>query len=515
MSARTRGGPHPVGGRLSLSWALVALVALAGSLRLVELGAASLTVDEGIGAFVAFLAGREASGIPTLMRQIHEVHPPGWFLGLHFWARLGHSEAWLRASSAMAGILAVPATVWLGLELRGGRRGFGPGVVMAGLLLATSAWHVQYSRELRMYPILGLLVLVHLAAFLRHARCGGWGWWVLSALSAGAAFWVHYFGFFAPVLSGAWVLRHRLERAAAWLGATVLAGGLFAPWVTSLIGQLGAQDLELRGGPGWSALPELAGRMASADLLEAGAGVYLWLALLPAAFMLAALRSRRGLDALVWLVLPPLLAWAVSEFTPLRVFEFKYFVWCAPFLALLEGEVLDPPGRWTRPILWGLVGVHLGAWGLLTFHPAAANQDWRAVAAEIRREAPANAAILVQPSMMAAPLLYYGVPPNWLTPIDIPDAERLRVLLGREEVWLVTTPYHPLVLRTGLEEALDQVLRRQRGRQRPDGGAWLPSACTRVVRYRGERPPKAEVWPRQAPSWRPHGGMDFASHHRQ
>jgi len=402
----------------------------------------------------------------------------------------------------------------LGIELRGGRRDLGPGVVIAGLFLATSAWHIQYSRELRMYPLLGLLVLGHLATFLHSARTGGRGWLALSAIFAGAAFWVHFFGFFAPVLSGVWMLRHRRDRAFSWLGATVLSALLFAPWIPSFLGQLGAQDLELRGKPGWFALPELAGRMASADLLEAVAGVYLGLAAIPLAFMLAALRLHRGLQPLTWLVVPPLLAWIVSQFTPLRVFEFKYFVWCAPFLALLQGEVLDPPGRWTRILLWGVTGVHLVAWGLLVFHPAAVNQDWRAVASEIRREAPVDAVILVQPSMMAAPLLYYGVPPNWLTPLDIPDNDNLKALLGRRVVWLVTTPYHPLVVRTGLEPALDRVLWRERGRQRPDR-AWLPSACTRVVRYRGESPPRAEVWPRPASTWRLHGGMEVASHHRQ
>ncbi|MGI5844310.1 MAG: glycosyltransferase family 39 protein [Candidatus Xenobium sp.] len=497
MTAPVQGGPHPLGGRLSFSWVMVALIAVAGALRLVELGAASLTVDEGVGAFVAFLASREPAGIPALMREIHEVHPPGWFLALHFWGRLGHSEAWLRASSALAGVLAVPVTVWLGTELRGGRGGLRPGVVMAGLLLATSAWHIQYSRELRMYPLLGLLVLGHLVAFLRFARSGGRGWLALSAVFAAAAFWVHSFGFFAPVLSGLWTLRHRRDRMAAWLGASGLALLFFGPWVPSLLGQLGAQDLELRGRPGGWALPELAGRMASADLLEAGAPIYLFLGTITLAFVLAALRLNRGLDPLLWLVFPPLLAWVVSQFTPLRVFEFKYFVWCAPFLALLQGEVLDPPGRWTRCILWGLVSVHLVFWGLLLLHPSAANQDWRAVATEIRRDAPVDAVILVQPSMMAAPLLYYGVPPTCLTPLDIPNQDNLKVLRGHQVVWLVTTPNHPLVVRTGLEEALDQVLWRERGRQRPDK-AWLPSACTRVVRYRGERPPRAEVSPRLA-----------------
>lgn len=449
-------------------------------------------------------------------------------MALHYWAGLGRSEAWLRLSSAVAGILAVPLTLWLGLEVCPERRWPNRGAVAAALLLATSAWHIQYSRELRMYPALGLLLLLHLAAFLRYARGGGLGWLALSSLAAGAAPWVHYFGLFGPMLSGVWMLRNRRDKASGWALAALVGLALFAPWWPSLRVQLGAQDLELRGGPGWLALPELLGRMTSADLLPAGSTIYLALAVIPVAFMVAALWQRRALDPLLWLTLPPVVAWAISQFTPLRVFEFKYFVWCAPFLALVQGQTMDPPGRWTRSILWAVLGVQLTAWALLLFHPAAANQDWRAVAAEIRREAPADAIILVQPSMMAAPLLYYGVPPGRMTPLDMPDQQSLQVLVGRSTVWLVTTPYHPLVLGTRLEEALDRVLRRERGRQRPDDGAWLPSACIRVVRYRGELPPRAEVWPRPEPSWRPcgplgrrglgrrpHGGTELASHNRQ
>ena len=505
---------------------MAALVTVAGVLRFYDLGRPSLTVDEGISVFTALLATREALDIPGLMREIHEVHPPGWFLGLRFWALFGTSEAWLRASSALAGVLTIPMTAWLGLELQEGRREWRQGTVAAGLLLATSAWHAQYSRELRMYPWLGLLLLVQLVAFLRCARKGGWGWLALSGLAGAAACWVHYFGLFGPLLTGLWMVRHRRDLVWAWVASTFLALALFAPWLPSLALQFGAQDLELRGRPGWLALPELLGRMASADLFPVGSPVYLVLALLPLGFLVAAWRQRQALDALLWLVLPPAIAWGASQFTPLRVFEFKYFVWCAPFLALLQGQVMDPPGRWTRIILSSVLLVQVTAWALLLFHPAAANQDWRAVAAEILRDAPPDAAILVQPSMMAAPLLYYGVPPGRMTPVDVPTGQDLQGLVGRSTVWLVTTPYHPMAARVRLEQALDQVLRRERCRQRPDDGAWLYSAYIRVIRYRGEPHPRAEVWPRPAPNWlaapsgpgrpsrHPHGGIELARHHR-
>lgn len=469
---------------------MAALVAVAAALRLYDLGLPSLGVDEGVGVFEAVLAAPTWRALPEVLRQTGEVHPPGWFLLLHGWAAFGTSEGWLRLSSALAGILAVPVTVWLGTELRAGRPG--PAPVVAGLLLATSAWHGEYSRELRMYPLLGLLLLVNLAAFLRHLRTGGRSWLALAILAGGAAPWVHYFGLFGPLLTGLWVLRHRRDALGTWLAASGAALLLFAPWLPSLAGQFSAQDLGIRARPGWLALPELLGRMASADLLPSGSALLVALALGPAAFLVLALWRRRGLDPLLWLLVPPALAWGLSQFTPLRVFEFKYFVWTAPFLALVQGEVLDPPGRGARPALVAVLLVHLATWGALLFHPAAANQDWRAVASEILREAPEDAVVLVQPSMMAAPLLYYGVPPGRMKPLDMPTRESLQVLQGHRVVWLVSTPHHPLVVATGLEEALDRVLVRRFGRQRPDEGAWLPSAVIRVVRYEGERRPGAE-----------------------
>lgn len=453
---------------------------MAAFLRLYDLGGPSLTVDEGMSAFEAFLYSRSAWDIPGVMREIREVHPPGYFVLLHFWSLLGTSEAWLRLSSAVCGILAVPLTLWLSVELRG-RLG-----VAAGLLLATSAWHIQYSRELRMYPLLGVLILVQLAAFLRYARTGGKGWLALSTLAAGGGFWVHYFGLFGPMLTGLWVLRNRRDRIVAWLVATLGAWLLFVPWLPSVVEQLGAQNLQLREQPGWLALPELLGRMTTADVFESGWTGYLGFAVLPLALLAVALRRGRGVDPLLWLLVPPAVAWAVSHFTPLRVFEFKYFLWCAPFLALVEGEALEAP--WGRAVLALLVALNLATWGLMLFHPRAANQDWRAVAAEIQRDAPPDGVVLVQPSMMAAPLLYYGVPSERMSPLDVPTTERLQdALKGRWSVWLVTTPHHPMVSSTALEAALDSVMTRDRARQRPDEGAWLPSAVTRVVRYQNAR----------------------------
>lgn len=466
-------------------------MAVAAALRLYGLGGPSLTVDEGMGAYVAFLVPQSALQIPDIIRAISEVHPPGWFMALHEWAIVGRGEGWLRLSSAIPGILAVPLTLWLGVETRGSRKP----LIAAGLLLATSAWHIQYSRELRMYPLLGIFVLLALAGFLRWANTGRGRWLVLFTLSAAAAQWVHYFGFFAVVLAGVWMARRRRDRVVGWLGGTLGAWLLFLPWLPTLLQQFQAQNLELRGPPGGLALIELLGRMTSADLFPAAAPGYLVLALIPLALV-----RRRASDYWLWLAIPPVAAWLVSTFTPARVFEFKYFVWCAPFLALAEGEALDPPRPWTRPLLSLLVLVHLAAWALMLFHPRAANQDWRAVAQEIETQMPEAALALVHPSMMAAPLLYYGVPPARMLPVDLPTEQSLEPLVGRTGVWLVTTPFHPLAEQVGLEAALDRRLARWRGRQRPAEGAWLPSAVTRVVRYRGEPSSPTEESPPPSPT---------------
>ncbi len=423
-------------------------------LRLWDLGGPSLSVDEGMSLYVA--------GLLQHAREI-DVHPPGFFALLHGWELVAPpSEAWLRLLPVLAGWLCLPALYWLARELDQ------PPIAPVAVL-AVSCYHVQYSRELRMYPFLCLFAVLGLAALHRGLH-GRKVWLALSALCFCAADWTHYFGLLIPFVGLALV---RLDTAMRWLVTWGVSFLGFLPWLAGF--RSPAQDLTLRMLPGVQDLLEMWGRMAAGDY---GPVDNLWYAAGGLVVVGLVGWDRRSVT-LFWVVGAPLVVWLMSRFTPLRAFEYKYFVWCAPALALVVAR---------HRLLWApFAGINLVVWAWLVISPSGQGQDWREAAQMLGQRQP-GAIVLVHPGMMAAPLLYYGLRPEEMRPTDDLDVGSLE---GADEVWLVFTPHHPLAVRMNLEERLGRA-----GWDHtfvsPNQERALPSAVVRVLRFTKGSPPGSE-----------------------
>jgi mannosyltransferase len=139
---------------------LVLLLAL--GLRLYRLDAQSFWYDEGNTARVV------ERSVPLILKAAEgDIHPPGYYLLLHYWRALaGDSEYALRLVSAFCGVLTAALTYSLGRRMLGWAAGLG-----GAFLAAVSPLSVYYSQEARMYMLLGLLAtastyfLLRLSAF--------------------------------------------------------------------------------------------------------------------------------------------------------------------------------------------------------------------------------------------------------------------------------------------------------------------------------------------------------------
>ena len=148
----------PKSGRL----VLCAVVALALFLRFFRLAHQSLWVDEVL-SYKAFTA---PAGVPYWQKFLYDVHGPLYSLIMHFWSMVSSSDLWLRAPSAVAGVLAVYALYRWFIVI--GRTDL---ALPAALFMALNPFHLYYSQELRFYAPLSLLSLLALIAFERfHAR---------------------------------------------------------------------------------------------------------------------------------------------------------------------------------------------------------------------------------------------------------------------------------------------------------------------------------------------------------
>ncbi len=140
---------------------IAAATLVATALRLFRLGHQSLWVDE-----IATWRSAGGGGTLSLRDLLENVHGPLYGLVLHFWMRLaGESEWALRAPSALAGVLCVPAMAWLAHRWLG-RAATTP----AAWLAAGSPFLVWYSQETRNYSLLVLWAIVSIASLLELQR---------------------------------------------------------------------------------------------------------------------------------------------------------------------------------------------------------------------------------------------------------------------------------------------------------------------------------------------------------
>jgi len=220
---------------------------LGAGLRLHDLGAPSLWMDEG---FTWMVASGPLSELPQRV-TVFDKHPP-----LHYAvARAallagGHSEFWLRLPSALAGVLTIPVVFLLARQL-------GSSGPAAAWLMAVGAMHVLFTRDGRGYGLATLLVAltfwlwVRLLHRPRALEVGGW------FLAGVAAFYTHYLAL--VVLAWQWLLlvgtRPRQERA-RWLGIPALAFLAFLPWLPTMLRQA-ATPSPGHPPPSWSALLEV------------------------------------------------------------------------------------------------------------------------------------------------------------------------------------------------------------------------------------------------------------------
>jgi len=163
---------------------LLIILAAASALRLTRLGYQSEWNDEAISAMIAGGTTRQ-----ILTNQFHSLHPPVYYLVLHFWQGVfGDSDFVLRLPSALMGIAGIVAIYLLGRLL------FKPNTgLWAAAITAFMPFHLFYSQEMRSYSQMFLLstlaVLCQVKIWQSKERLR---WWVAYLAVALLGMYTHY-----------------------------------------------------------------------------------------------------------------------------------------------------------------------------------------------------------------------------------------------------------------------------------------------------------------------------------
>jgi uncharacterized membrane protein len=157
------------------------MTAIGAWLRFTDIGTESLWADE---LYSVHWANKTVAHI--FDNASSDVHPPSYYLLLHFWVRVvGSSEAAVRGLSALLSVLTIPLIAVLGQNLyaieryaTGGmetnhrtpytanRRAWQTGLI-AAWILTFSHFHIYYAQEARNYALTALCVVWAMIGFVR------------------------------------------------------------------------------------------------------------------------------------------------------------------------------------------------------------------------------------------------------------------------------------------------------------------------------------------------------------
>ena len=448
MAGRASLRPSPTASRYAQDYAgqagsrWLVLVVLAGSLmRFVGLGEESIWLDEATSIIIARM------NLPSVVAwAAGDIHPPLYYLALHFWLRLGESEFAVRALSAVLGILTIGVAYALARELFDQRAG-----LLAALLLALSPLHVGYSQEARMYVMLTLWSLLASYLLLIALRRQRMRYWLGYVLASALALYTHYFALFVLLFQSLygfyWLARNvsgyaqdyasQKERWLRWLLAELATALLFLPWVPILYHQAttggGGWVEKSVGRPSWRALADtwasfsvgLDGQLYPA-LLRRGAYVLFGVCVLSALSALCARRSgeaREGtLFCLMYVGVPLATVWLLSQFKPMYTVRYllpflpAYYILVAAgverlgILAALRGATgsrVGACGTWVRGGVTLVLALIMlcGDWNAERVEH---NPDWRAASSFVVAQTQPGDVVLFSPRWNYKPFDYYA-----------------------------------------------------------------------------------------------------------
>lgn len=340
-----------------------AILTLALAIRLWEVNARSLWLDEGMEYWVA------TAPLARLFAAVRDgiQDPPLYSLLLHFWMTPSDSELWLRLLSVFFGVASVAGIMVIGYRLQGWTAALAAGVLMS--IVPTA---VRYSQEVGQYAPMQCLLVWSIAVLLglvREPTRAGFVSWGLLAVAATYMYYgtvVTLLAPFACFLVEAALRRDRRRLLGG--GATLAAYGVaIIPLIAYYLPH------QLRRGPTEQAFEPLA--LGSLSLEATRAWVTLketlafqftawpctntapWLPVFVILLFVALVaRSQRRMAlwfAAAWI------AYAVMGRLRLFPFAFRYSIILAPLIVPLVACAVRGDAHWFRRLLSGL------AFGLL------------------------------------------------------------------------------------------------------------------------------------------------------
>jgi len=379
-------------------------------LRLISLNQ-SLWLDEAINT----LAVKNYSLVDLVTQYARaDFHPPGWFILLWFWTkRFGYSEIAVRIPPVIFGLLTIWTTYLIGKKLVSKRVG-----MVAALLISINPLHIYYSQEARMYALATLAVTVNILLLLKLVKGEKLNliFLILGNIFVLLSDYIAYFIFPAQLV---FLLFYKKEFLKKWFIALFWAFLLGVWWLPTFLGQLDVGSSASANLPTWKfvvgafdfkTLPLtfvkfIIGRISLVDKT-------LYAVILIPVCSLFAFLLYRGVKSIndfpkklliIWLIIPPLLATAISFALP--VYNYFRVLFVLPAFIILVSLGILSFRKWQKLFLISIVLIELFCSMVYLTNPSYQREDWKEMVNFLRDK---QALVLFESSGTLPPFDYYA-----------------------------------------------------------------------------------------------------------
>lgn len=454
---------------------LIAALVIGAGLRWANIGASSFWYDETFSTLTARLSLAQ-----ILANAPHGVHPPGYYVLLHFWLPLGRSEVVVRSLSALFSVGAIGLIYGLARWLFDQ-----PAAAVAAMAMAIAPFQVYFAQEVRMYSLstflAGGIMWLFLYSIVENKARFAWIGYIFVAV---LGLYVHYFTAFLLLGLHLWWLiniRQYKTKLIALLAADGLIALLFLPQARQAL----TRTTTYLGGEAWQAAPSVLSPLTTIYYLLFGHRAPIWvvpiaLFLILAVLILTAWESRRRasqphrFELALWLSLltPIVTVMAISLLSPRSIYVERSFAVTSPALILLlaRGSTAAPKISPTPYLMAALLVPVVVTLATHYTTPDPANPPIRTAVETIEANfAPGDVSLHLQEASSLPALWYTAIPQRV---IDVPGAtftgpttHRLfggdivdwrEAIIGADRLWLTVMPGYTDDAQTAVQKAIEQ-----------------------------------------------------------
>jgi len=419
------------------------LLFLFAFLRFYGLGHESLWTDE------AFSALFPAAPFNEWLWLKYEVHPPLYYVLMHYFLMFGHDEFTVRLPSAICGII----TLIFAFKLADGNE-HSSEALLTLILLGLSSMAISIDRLARMYSLLCMLCVVA-AFFLKKALSQEKAIlpWIGYVMVSVALLYTQYSAFiflFSVNIYFFIFWKHTGKYLVKWIICQILIGLSFLPWLNMFLGHLSAGGGQLLPAPDMKIISDVFIHLIYGGIFSIPVSCYPFI-FIPVFIIfyfggISDCKKRNKWDfylPVCLFIIPLIITLLISIFTSKKIFSEKHFYYVIPFLYIVLARGIEhiryKTGNRIAVVLMLLfLSLNISSVYNRFFLEKHQNADWRASVAQMERLAMKGDVILIQDSLQCNAFYYYNkksFPSYTIGPENVPDD--IAALAGSyDRIWL-------------------------------------------------------------------------------